>query len=358
LIKVKIIYEEMESLLRRTESNIMKSNFTALLITILFIFSSSIIKSQIKIDSSTIYIHSENTSFTAKVIKSAFYLYGKKRGSKEIKHANQKTSTEVATSVPRSIQKNYLVQESVVNNKKVWTIKPKENASDQVVLYLHGGTYLFTVKKYHWIFVKELLLRTNATIVLPDYPLAPSSTCEAALEFIGQVYQEILLKHSPKNIILTGDSSGGGLALGFALNLRKENKAQPSQIILLCPWLDITMSNKDILEVDEKDKVLGIESLRIAGKVFAGNLDFKDYRISPIYGDFSGLGKISVFIGTHDILVADCRKLKRLTKASNISINYFEYPEMFHDWFFVKTMKEAKVALSQLSSLILNTAAA
>jgi acetyl esterase/lipase len=114
------------------------------------------------------------------------------------------------------------------------------------------------------------------------------------------------------------------------------------------------MSNEDILEIDKKDKMLGIEPLQIAGKAFAGDLDLKDYRLSPIYGDFSGLGKISVFIGTHDLFVADCRKLKSLTKASNISMNYFEYPKMFHGWFIVTSMKESKVALNQISLLINN----
>lgn len=150
-----------------------------------------------------------------------------------------------------------------------------------------------------------------------------------------------------------GDSSGGGLALGFAMQLSKENKPQPHQIILLFPWLDVTMSNKDILEIDKKDKILGIEPLQIAGKAFAGELDLKDYRVSPIYGDFSGLGKISVFVGTHDLFVADCRKLKSLAKTSNISMNYFEYPKMFHGW-VLASMQESKVAKNQISSLIKN----
>ena len=184
--------------------------------------------------------------------------------------------------------------------------------------------------------------------------MAPSSNCEDAIGFIGHVYQKLLTKHSAENIVLTGDSSGAGLALGFAMTLRNENKPQPSQIILLSPWLDVTMSNEDMLEIDKKDKMLGIEPLQLAGKVYAGKLDLKDYRVSPVYGDFSGLGVISVFIGTHDLFVADCRKLKSIAEISNISINYFEYPKMFHGWFILRSMKEAKAAINQISSLINN----
>ncbi|NND78849.1 MAG: alpha/beta hydrolase [Maribacter sp.] len=330
----------------------MKNYCSTILISIIFIFSTNMMKGQTEMDSSITYIHSEKPSFTSKMIQSMSSLFGVKKGRDMIKKANQSTSTEVPVPAPKSMYKKYDIQESIVNNRKVWTIKPKENASDKIILYLHGGAYVSTIKKYHWKFAEELILKTNATIVIPDYPLAPSSNCENAIDLVGQVYQELLNKHSPENIDLMGDSSGGGLALGFAMYLSKENKPQPNQIILLFPWLDVTMSNEDILEIDKKDKILGIEPLQIAGKAFAGELNLKDYRVSPIYGDFSGLGKISVFIGTHDLLVADCRKLKSLTKASNISMNYFEYPKMFHGWVILTSMKESKVAINQISSLI------
>jgi len=331
----------------------MKNHHTTVLITILFIFSSHVTNGQTKMDSSITYIHSEKACFTSKMIQSMSSLFGVKKGGDMIKKSNQSKSTEVPTPVPTSMCKKYDIQESIINNRKVWTIKPKEKGSDKVVLYLHGGAYVSTIKKYHWKFVEELILKTNATIVIPDYPLAPSSNCENAIDFVGQLYQELLKKYTSENIDLMGDSSGGGLALGFAMQLSKENKPQPHQIILLFPWLDVTMSNKDILEIDKKDKILGIEPLQIAGKAFAGELDLKDYRVSPIYGDFSGLGKISVFIGTHDLFVADCRKLKSLAKTSNISMNYFEYPKMFHGW-VLASMQESKVAKNQISSLIKN----
>ena len=305
-------------------------------------------------DSSITYIHSEKASFTSRIIQNMSSLFGVKKGRDIIKKVNQSTTTEVPTPVPKSMYKKYDIEESTINNRKVWTIKPKVNASNKVILYLHGGAYVSTIKKYHWKFAEDLILKTNATIVIPDYPLAPSSNCENSIDLVGQVYQELLKKYSPENIDLMGDSSGGGLALGFAMQLSKENKPQPNQIILLFPWLDVTMSNEDILEIDKKDKLLGIEPLQIAGKVFAGDLDLKDYRVSPIYGDFSGLGKISVFIGTHDLLVADCRKLKRIAETSNISMNYFEYPKMFHGWVLLTSMKEGKVALKQISTLIGN----
>lgn len=104
-----------------------------------------------------------------------------------------------------------------------------------------------------------------------------------------------------------GDSSGGGLAFGFAMMLRDEKISQPNQIILLSPWLDITMSNNDILEIDKKDKILGVKSLQMAGKLYADTLDLRNYRASPIFGDVSGIGAtgyISVSINCHSYRLA------------------------------------------------------
>ena len=107
------------------------------------------IKGQTQLDSSITYIHSEKASFRSKMMQSMSSLFGVKKGGNLIKKANQSTSTEVPTPVPKSMYKKYDIQESIVHNRKVWTIKPKENASDKVILYLHGGAYIATIKKYH-----------------------------------------------------------------------------------------------------------------------------------------------------------------------------------------------------------------
>ncbi len=149
-----------------------------------------------------------------------------------------------------------------------------------------------------------------------------------------------------------GNSCGGGIALGFAQKLRNENKPQPSQIILNSPWLDITLSNMDIIELDKKDKLLGIKGLKMAGALYAAGINPIDYKVSPIFGDFSGLGKISIFIGTHDLFFADAQKLKKKLEQQQIAVNYFEYPKMFHLWMALTNMKESQHAIRQLAKLI------
>ena len=302
-------------------------------------------------DTSINYIHNKPASFKARVIKFILAIVGvKKRLEKNMKG---KLYAQEPARLPKALQNKFDVAVTEKKGRKIWTFKPKHKTSDKVVLYLHGGAYVFNISMFHWKFVEELLTKTNATIIVPDYPLAPQATCQDVFAFIQGIYIDLLQSNvSPQNINIIGDSAGGGMALGFAQQLRDENKPQPAQIILLSPWLDITMSNAGINEAEKEDKMLGAKWLRLAGQMYAGASDGKDFRVSPIYGNLRGLGKISVFIGTHDLFISDCRKLKEMLDKANISFNYFEYPKMFHAWMLVTSLEESKQAIEQMATIL------
>ena len=76
-----------------------------------------------------------------------------------------------------------------------------------------------------------------------------------------------------------GDSSGGGLALSFNEYLAINNLKQPNDLILLSPWLDITLSSEKIETYEKKDPMLSCEPLREIGMLWANDIDPKDYRI-------------------------------------------------------------------------------
>ena len=149
-----------------------------------------------------------------------------------------------------------------------------------------------------------------------------------------------------------GDSAGGGFALALAQKMLTEGVVQPSQIILLSPWLDISLSNPLIEQLDMLDPFLGIEGLKLAAQAYAGDTSLNHYQLSPIHGPLDGLGQISLFIGTKEILLADTRKLKDLMHRKNIPLNYFEYEDMVHVWMFLN-LPESKKARQQIIDLLM-----
>jgi acetyl esterase/lipase len=297
-----------------------------------------------------VYLHSTKISSKAKVVNFVMPFMGYKKAIEKAIAKNQ--FKHEAVPPPASLTEKYNVTEAIYDGRKVWTIAPKTNASPKLIYYIHGGAYIANMSKFHWNIIADIAQKTNATLVVPDYPLAPDTTYQAAYTFVEAIYNQILSKNAPENIIFMGDSAGAGLALGFAQKLSKEHKPQPNQIILLSPWLDISMSNPDIEKADKDDKMLGVKGLQMAGVLYAGALDTKDYQVSPIYGNLQGLGKISVFIGTHDVFIPDARKFKQLMNEQKIPFNYYEYPKMFHVWVALPQLAEAQYALNQIAGLI------
>lgn len=303
-------------------------------------------------DVSKTYVYNKPVSFESQVMQS-FMALSRMKGDIERKLKMNKFS-QAADAIPKSLKNNFDVGILVKNDRRIWTFKPKQNVSNKVILYMHGGAYIFNLLKYHWNFIEELLSKTNATIVVPDYPLAPNATATDVYNFMEVIYQEYFAHLLSGNLIFMGDSAGAGIALGFAQVLRNKNKTQPAQIILLSPWIDISMSNPLLTEFDKKDKLLGIKGLQMAGRAYKGKLNDYDFMVSPIYGDFSGLGRISVFIGTNDLLIADTKRLKDQLNKEKIPFNYFEYPKMFHAWVIFTRLKESQHAIDQIYSIINN----
>lgn len=237
---------------------------------------------------------------------------------------------------------------------KVFTLNAGGNENRKHILYLHGGAYVEGFVRPHWDFLYKLIKNLNCTITAPDYPLAPVHTFEQTFEMVKDVYIRVLKTVRPENFILMGDSSGGGLALALSQLMRNENISQPGQIILLSPWLDIGLKNPAIKDIDPSDLFLGVEGLRLAGKAYAGDTDEDYYLLSPINGSLEGLGKISVFVGSREILVADARKLKAMAEEKGIEINYREYMGMFHAWMLLN-LPESKEARKEIIQLIQNS---
>ncbi|TCS89867.1 acetyl esterase/lipase [Anseongella ginsenosidimutans] len=254
---------------------------------------------------------------------------------------------------PSRIFKSCRVCTSQVNGRSVFTLSPRnKKESGTHILYLHGGAYVQNFVLFHWDFLAEMIRRTGCTITALDYPLAPDHTFKESFAAAEILYRRLTAVAYPRKLILMGDSSGGGFALALAQTMKKEHIAQPAQIILLSPWLDITLSNPRINDLGGMPPFLGIEGLRKAGALYAAGADPAHYQLSPINGSLEGLGKISIFIGTNDILLADAKKLKLMAGSKGIDISYYEYEGMFHAWMFLN-FPEAKKAKQQIADIIL-----
>ena len=252
---------------------------------------------------------------------------------------------------PNEVHRACHVEQRQVNGRNVFTLSSREHKSTQHILYLHGGAYVQNFLKQHWRFLATLVKETHCTVTAPDYPLAPEFTFVEAYAMVVPLYQELVSQAGAENTILMGDSAGGGFALGLAQKMSAEHQSLPAKIILLSPWLDITLSNPDVQKIDATDPFLSARALRKAGLAFAGDAEPRQPMLSPINGSLQGLGEITVFIGSRDLLVADARRLQRLAKEQKVTINYREYPDMVHVWMFLY-FRESRQAKREIIELV------
>jgi acetyl esterase/lipase len=219
------------------------------------------------------------------------------------------------------------------------------------ILYLHGGAYINQPVNWHWTFLNKLSKKIDVTIMVPIYPKAPYHRYDESFEKVLTVYEDLLTQTKPEDITFMGDSAGGGFALALAQMLLERGLPQPGNLILISPWLDLTLSNPEIPEFEKKDPMLARYGLAEIGKLYAGDTDPNHYMLSPINGEIKGLGQITLFIGTHDILCPEARLFRDLAAEQDVFINYFEYQMMNH-CFPLFPIPEAEEAMGQMIEIL------
>jgi acetyl esterase/lipase len=266
----------------------------------------------------------------------------------------ENTYPKKAANIPKSFFRKYDVQTVPQNGRNIWEITRKNCDSDLIIMYLHGGAYYANINTLHWRLIEQLVIKTNARVIVPDYPLSPEAVCTEVFQFMDELYKRLISRYPDKRIAFMGDSAGGGIALGFAQKIKNEEVKQPVEIILFSPWLDASMSNPDLVKFEKDDKILNINALKIAGKNYAGSLEVSDYRVSPLFGNFTNLAKVTIFTGTKDLLITDARRCKQLCEVEGTPFNYFEYRDMFHDWVIIPWLKESRDVIDKVREILIH----
>lgn len=220
---------------------------------------------------------------------------------------------------------------------------------DRLVFYLHGGAYVCGPNRFHWPMLADLCRRTGITVAVVRYGLAPERPFPGSINDAMAAYRHFQKQYA--DICILGDSAGGGLALATALKIKNENLSPPSRLVLLSPWLDITLSNPEIAAV-KNDPFLATGALVPISAAYASGHDPKDPLLSPIYGDLAGLPPILLFCGAAEILAPDCRKFKDKAIAAGVKIFYEEWPDMFHVWVAAPLIPQAAAARNVMARFI------
>jgi len=212
----------------------------------------------------------------------------------------------------------------------IYEVTPRRGAPIGDAVYLHGGAYIYEISSVHWNLIARLASATSTRFTVPIYPLAPRATAADVVPAATDIVADRISEVGADRLALMGDSAGGGMALAVALQLRERGLPAPRHTVLISPWLDVSMSDPGIPDLDRVDPILAPAGLTVAASLYRGALDERDPLVSPMHGDLRDLGPITMFSGTHDILNVDARRFARLAAEAGLSLDYHEAPGMMH----------------------------
>lgn len=233
---------------------------------------------------------------------------------------------------PRSLGRIAEVSRAFVGAWPVYDISPRGVEAVAQVLYVHGGAYINELVRPHWSMIRTLVERARARVVVPAYILAPRGTADRNVPVAADLLSGLIEGGGAGGTVLIGDSAGAGLALAAAQRLRDRTGAQPSRIVLISPWLDVTMSHPAQADIERADPLLARSGLVEAGRLYAGTLAADDPRVSPLHGSFRGLAPLTVFTGTRDVLTTDSRELVRRAREGGVDVEFHEAAGLPHGY--------------------------
>ncbi|OEJ30751.1 alpha/beta hydrolase fold domain-containing protein [Streptomyces subrutilus] len=256
---------------------------------------------------------------------------------------------------PRSLGRIADISRTFVGAWPVYEVSPRGSEPAARVLYVHGGSYIGELERPHWALIRTLVTQARARVVVPAYILAPRGTADRTVPVAADLLSGLIASGGEGGTVLIGDSAGAGLALAAAQRLRDRSGAQPSRIVLISPWLDVSMSHPDQAGIEADDPMLARPGLREAGRLYAGTLAADDPRVSPLHGAFEGLAPLTVFTGTRDVLVTDSRELVRRARAAGAEVEFHEEAGLPHVYPLLP-LPEGRAARERIVGLIRSAA--
>ena len=208
-------------------------------------------------------------------------------------------------------------------------VMPKDERRSGVVLYLHGGGYTCGSLEYAKGFAATLASQCGVRVFCAAYRLAPENPYPAAVDDALEAYRYLLKKgYAPRQILLCGESAGGGLIYALCLRLRQEGLELPCGLIGISPWVDLTGSGQSYETNRDNDPSLTQELLEFYAKCYT--TDPADPLCSPVFGDLAGFPPSLLFAGGDEILLDDARALHEKLVQSGCRSTLHIAPERWH----------------------------
>lgn len=234
-------------------------------------------------------------------------------------------------------------------------VKTCDSLKDKYILYLHGGGYCMGSTEASLNLIGQIIDQSKCSVLSVDYRLAPENPFPTALDDAVSAYVWMLDNGiSSEDIIIVGESAGGGLALSVMIELKNKLISLPKAAVLMSPWTDLTESGESYELCLDTDPYYNEDSIdNKTADMYAGGEDKHNPLISPLFADLSSLPEILIQVGTRDRLYNDSTRAQSSLLKYGVNVELKVYEDMWHVWHtFGERLPEAKQAVSEIGEFI------
>jgi len=225
--------------------------------------------------------------------------------------------------------------------------------SDTVLLYLHGGGYFACSAETHRPITVYYALH-GFHVFAPDYRLAPENRFPAAIEDAVAFYRALLnAGYAPQNIVVAGESAGGGLALALMLSLRDAGVPLPAAAALFSPWTDLAATGDSIKTNTDRCAMFDGTGVAFSAHYYLGDTDPRNPLASPLYADLAGLPPLLIHVGADEVLLNDSTRLAERARGAGVRVELKIWPVVPHAWQLVPHLvPEARQSLRESAEFL------
>lgn len=215
-------------------------------------------------------------------------------------------------------------------------VMPKGAHARRALLYLHGGGYGIGSSKSHAHMAGRLGEAAGVRACVMDYRLAPEARFPAAVDDAVAAYRALLEDGAAgADIIIAGDSAGGGLTVATALALKAKGLPQPAGLFCISPWADLSQTGASYAAMAGDDLIVSREDLDNWATLYLDGASLADPLASPVHGDFTGLAPLLIHVGSDEVLLSDSIRLAERAGLARVPVTLTVAPEMPHVWHFM-----------------------
>lgn len=250
------------------------------------------------------------------------------------------------------VNPNTKISKTEISDVKCYWFQPRNSNTEDILVYLHGGSFAYGSINSHKAMVSHIAERTKTKILFIEYSLAPEYPFPAAINEIVKVYSELLRTNPKSKITFIGDSAGGGLTVASIHSMNENNLKLPSSIILISPWLNLKCNTNSYKTRQHLDPILTKQDLLEYAQYYIGN---NGSLADPNELLFSSFPPTFLLVGTNEVLYDDAKNFYDYIKSIQNNTTFKEYQDQTHVWLLTDIGSDAsKETLQDISDFVNN----